>query len=370
MGYARPPMLRQLTQWLAIVLALSCMGASCGQSALAIMPGVVNNPGNRQLRRELFEFAIDEICKEMQARSVALRLRDDDPNVGRFFPTACSVQQMATENLFVQFLGHGYAWTNVTGRLGFEASAAVEYKHDFLMEGGTMYIYFRQKTTTSSKFTVLMTEQGRGTKAGNVAGLLGTDIQTIAQQVGDRVLQHELAKGFTIIRESDGSTSFARGVLPVGREPNVPFGRGDSSWPLLANERTEVHSGQRDYAGPFTVQDADDVLWLTALVEGAPAVDVLVIPKVIGDSWVQAYERQPQAGPPPGAALVELSVQAPLVVPGQAPKPFRSPLRLPRGSYYVVFDHTTTAGKTSPPAVQLDDRAALVSYAIQLGDPP
>jgi hypothetical protein len=356
---------------IVVVLALSCMGASCGQDALTILPGVANNPGNRQLRREMFEFAIDQICTEMQQRSLALKLREGDPNVGRFFPSACNVQQMATENLFVQFLGHGYAWTNVTGRMGFEASAAVEYNHDFRVHDGAMYIYFRQKTTTTSKFTVLMTEYARGTKAGNVAGLLGTSVKEIAQKVGDRILEHELAKGFTIIRESDGTVAFSRGVLPVGERPDVPFGKGESDWPVLANERTEVHAGQRDYTGPYTVEDPeDDVLWLTALVEGAPGVDVLVMPKPVGDTWIQAYERQPQAGPPPGPPVLELQIQAPAGAPGQPAKPFRAPLKLPKGSYYVVIDHSVTAGQTVPPAVQYDDRAALVSYAVQLGDPP
>lgn len=361
---------RFATAVVGIALALSCLGASCGADVLAIMPGVVNNPGNRQLRRELFEFAIGQICTEMQKRSVSLKLRDEDPNVGRFFPTACYVQQMATENIYVQFLGHGYAWTNVTGRMGFEVSAAVEYNHDFFIEDGTMYVYFRQKTTTASKFDVLMTEQGRGTKAGNVAGLLGTNVQEIGQQVGERVLQHELARGFTIVRESDGTVAFARGVLAVGQKPAAPFERGESDWPILANERTEVHAGQRDYAGPFTVNDADEVLWLTSLVEGAPGVDLLVVPKPVGDTWLQTYEREAAATPPPGPPTMEVQLTSPVLAPGQAPQPDRRPLRLPRGSYYLVFDHTAVAGHTMPPAIQYDDRAALVSYAVQLGEAP
>ena len=129
---------------------------------MALLPGVVNDPSNRTLRRELFSFAIDQLCSEMQARSLPLKLRDPDPSVGRFFPTACNVQQMPSENLFVQFLGHGYAWTNVTGRMGFEASAAVEYDHDFLMDGSTMYVYFRQIQTQSRNFQVRMVERGQG----------------------------------------------------------------------------------------------------------------------------------------------------------------------------------------------------------------
>ena len=345
------------------------MGASCGQSAIAVLPGVINDPSNRTLRRELFGFAIAELCSEMQSRSVPLKLRDPDPSIGRFFPTACNVQQMPSENLFVQLLGHGYAWTNVTGRMGFEASAAVEYDQDFLMDGSTMYVYFRQVQTQSRNFKVRMVERGEGS-SGGVAGLLGGSLQAVSQQVGERILDHQLTRGFTVIRESDGAVSFTMGVLDKGQAPLVPFQRGDSDWLLLANDRTELHLGQRDYVGPFSVADEDEVLWLTALVEGAPAVDVLVVPKAVGDTWIEAYETQQVPPPLVGTAVVEDAVQAPTGIPGRPPMLWRRPLLLPPGSYWIVFDNSGSAGRTNPAPGQLDDRAALVSYAVQLGDPP
>jgi hypothetical protein len=79
----------------------------------------------------------------MQRRGIPLRLRDEDPSIGRYFPTSCAVQFLENGNLFVQFSGHGYAFSTATGRVGFEASAGVEYDHDFLVEEGSMYIYFR-----------------------------------------------------------------------------------------------------------------------------------------------------------------------------------------------------------------------------------
>lgn len=359
--------------WLRIAvvaLGLMTLGASCGQVGIAIMPGVVNNPANRTLRREIFGFAVGELCKEMQKRSIPLKLRDADPSIGRFFPTGCGVQQMPNENLFVQFTGHGYAWTNVTGRMGFSASAAVEYEQDFLLDGSTMYVYFRQVSTQTSQFEVKMIERGQGGTLGGVAGMLGTNIQQVSQQIGDRVLQHQLARGFTVVRESSGEASFALGVLDKGATPDAPFGKGDSDWEVLANERTELHSEQRDFAGPFHLEDEDDALWLTAVVEGAPAIDILVVPKPVGDTWIQTYETQPQATPPPGTALLDIPLSAPVAAPGRPPVPYRQALRLPLGSYYIVFDNTSSAGRSLPTTHALDDRAALVSYAVQLGDPP
>jgi len=354
----------------AAALALTTLGASCGQVGVAIMPGVVNNPANRTLRREIFDFAVGELCKEMQQRSIPLKLRDADPSIGRFFPVGCGIQQMPSGNLFVQFTGHGYAWTNVTGRMGFEASAAVEYGQDFLLDGSTMYVYFRQVSTQTSQFQVKMVERSQGGALGGVAGMLGTNIQQVSQQIGDRVLQHQLARGFTVVRESDGETSFSLGVLDKGAAPDAPFAKGDSDWEVLANARTELHAEQRDFAGPFHLEDEDDALWLTALVEGAPAIDILVVPKSLGDTWIQTYETQPQTTPPPGAALIDIPLSSPVAGPGRPPVPYRQALRLPVGSYYVVFDNTSSAGKTPPTSQALDDRAALVSYAVQLGDPP
>ena len=38
------------------------------------------------------------------------------------------------------------------------------------------------------------------------------------------------------------------------------------------------------------------------------------------------------------------------------------------GTYYLVFDNTPTAGQVAPPVTAFDDRAAVVSYLIQIGD--
>ncbi len=354
-----------------VVIGLGSIGASCGQSLVAVMPGVINDPANRSLRRALFSFATGELCSELQKRSIPLKLRDADPVIGRFYPTACAVQELENGNLFAQLLGHGYGWSNVTGRLGFEANAAIEYDHDFIMDGSRMVVYFRQKQTQSSDLKVLMVESsGQGGIAAVATGVLGTTIQAASQQIGNRILQHQLARGFTVVRESDGSVSFSLGVVEPGQMPKAPFGLGESDWLVLANERTELHQDQRDFAGPFTIADGDEALYLTALVEGAPAVDVVVVEKPVGDVWIRAHERQAGAGPPPSPPVFDDVIQASPPIPGRPPQLWRRMLRLRAGTYYVVFDHTATAGRTQPAAQAGDDRAALVSYAIQLGDAP
>ena len=134
---------RALRHLAVIAFALSFVGASCGQAALAIMPGVLNDPGNLSLRRAILAFGTSSICSEMLRRSVPLRMHEEEPSMGRFFPASCFAQTLQNGNLLVQFSGTGYLWTNVTKRLTFEASSSVEYQQDFLMDVSTLYAYFR-----------------------------------------------------------------------------------------------------------------------------------------------------------------------------------------------------------------------------------
>ena len=45
-------------------------------------------------------------------------------------------------------------------------------------------------------------------------------------------------------------------------------------------------------------------------------------------------------------------------------------LPVAKGRYYLVIDNTATAGRIAPPPNLFDDRAALVNYAVELGDAP
>jgi hypothetical protein len=343
---------------LAFLLA-STLGASCGQTTLAIMPGIVNDPQNLSLRRSVLAFATDTMCDEMRSRSVPLVLHEGDPAIGRFYVLACHTQELVNKNLFVQFSGYGYAWTTLTKRVGFEASAAVELDLDFQLDDDDMYVYFRQRSTTAAEWKPLAVEQP---VAGAVLGMPTQTGQTLAEVLGPQLLRKELSKGFTVIRDDNGRVSFSPGLLPKGKRPTVPFEQRGGERELLTNERIEVHEGQRDFAGPFEVLSEDDALYLTLLVEGAPGIDALVVPRGLGDQWAQAYVRETSPSPPPGVPVLDEPVPG-----GQL---FQRMLRLAPGQYYVVLDHTTTAGRTAPPGRAFDDRSAHVSLAVERGSPP
>jgi hypothetical protein len=344
---------------LSLAFCFSFVGASCGQKSLTIMPGVLNHPGNHSLRRALFSYAQGQICKETQKRSVPIKLRTDDPATGRFFPTSCSAQALANENLFLQFGGYGYAWSNLTKRVSFDAGGAVEYQHDFLMDGSTMYVYFRQKSTSANSFTTRLVEQ----TPTSLPGMPGGSTQSFLDAVGAQILKNELARGFTVIRDPDGRVDFGLGVVEKGKRPASPYRIEPGTGRLvLANERSEVHQGQREHAGPFEVTGKGKALHLSVAIDGAPAIDVLVMHRGQGEAWLTQYTTTVAPGPPPAPPVLDEAVTAGMV--------WRRAVPLPAGQYYVVFDNTAAAGRTAPAGQGNDDRAALVSYAVEFGDAP
>jgi len=340
---------------LAIAFSLSFLGASCGQRALAILPGVVNDPQNLSLRREILSFGTSRMCSEVQKRSLPLRLNTDDPITGRFFPGACMAQELANKNMLIQFGGRGYAWTNLTKRLSFEASGAVEFDTDFLMDGATMYIYFRPKATTAATFNTLLVEEPQAASIGGmqVAG------SNLANSIGEQIVRSAIEKGFTVIRSSDGSVEFGLGIVEKGGHPTSPYRIDDSGLTVLANDRAEVHQNQRDYIGPIDIPKGAE-LNLTLHVDGAQAVDLIMVPRSLGETWLQQYMTQIAVTPPPSLPFVDEPVLAGAII--------RRKISLQPGQYYLVLDNTAVAGRSAPPGYAHDDRAALVSYAIALDD--
>jgi hypothetical protein len=323
------------------------------------MPGVVNNPANMSLRRGIFGFAQSQICTELKKRSVPLQLRHEEPTTGRFFANSCATQVLANGNIFVQFGGYGYAWTNLTKRITFDANAAIEYQHDFFMHDSSMYVYFREKAMTATTFTTRLVEQMPQAPA---VGLPGGSPQAFLDLVGGEVLRKELVKGFTIIRDNDGHIDFGVGIVEKGQRPSSPYSRADNGRLVLANERIEVHQNQRDYVGPFEVKESKQALSLSVAIDGAQNVDVMVVHRGIGEAWLVNYTSQLTLGPPPAPPVLDEPVSTGMV--------WRRTLPLPVGEYYVVFDNSSAAGRSAPPIVVGDDRAVLVNYAVEIGPAP
>ncbi|MCC6214588.1 MAG: hypothetical protein IT376_06950 [Polyangiaceae bacterium] len=352
----------------AIAVAVAAIGAltgcpsreAVGASALTVLgAGVVNDPRNKSLRFDVLKFGLERFCAEMQRAGAAVKLADDQPVIGRFFADGCSQQVLddpKRQSIVVQFSGKGYAWTNVSRRLGFTSAGLLELKPDFKVHDGAMYVYFRPKQVDAASFERRVVESAFATAGAAAAGV---DFD----RVGRRILAGQLARGFTVIRIDDsGETDFGLGIIPVGERPFRPFRVERSEHRTVANDRTEVHSQQQDYIGAFEIEDDDQAVYLNLVLEGAPTVDVLVVQKAMGDMMLERYVTE--AGP---AKLPAAPFLDDVLAQGQ---PFRRYVPLPKGQYYLVLDHSQAAGRSQPPQGQRDDRAARVDYLVQVGDAP
>jgi hypothetical protein len=350
-----------LAALVALAFATGCpKQETLGIGAMGILgKGVINDPKNKSLRFDLLKFGLDQFCREMRERGAPLKLRDGEPVLGRFFADGCNSQVIDEEtrkSFVVQYSGIGYAWTNLTQRLGFTSAGVIEYAPDFQLQDGAMYVYFRPRNVASASFQTTIVESALAR-----TGLAVTGVNP--DQLGRDIVDGQLRRGFTVIRySSNGETDFGLGYIPAGKRPFRPFIVESEDKVTLDDDRTEVHSGQQDFIGGFVVPDDDRALYLTMQVDGAPAVDVFLVAKSDGDRVVDHFART--AGP-------SLLLAPPLLdetVPAGAP--WKRTVPIPKGNYMLVVDHSAALGRVAPPAVAGDDRAARVDYVVELGDRP
>src|SRR5688572_29073991 len=325
-------------------------------SSMAILgSGVVNDPANRSLRFDMLKFGLDQFCQEMLKGGAPLKLADDQPVTGRFFASSCQSQILDEEtrkSFIVQFQGKGYVWGNPVGRVGFTAAGLVEYSTDFQRHEDALYVYFRPRLVDATAFQPVMVESGAAQAALTAFGVNPAEL-------GKRVVDGQLRRGFTVIRWSErGDTDFGMGVIELGERPLHPYQVATEDKRVLYNERTELRPGQQDYVGAFVVEDDDQAVYVTLSVDGVPAVDALVVPQAVGDTLVDAYVKTPGAQPLKGLALLDEAVSM-----GSLSK--RS-VAVPPGGYYLLIDHSERAGRTTPSGAS----AAKVDYLVLTGDVP
>jgi hypothetical protein len=347
-----------LSLYLGLTLPACGSRESMGDGSLRVLgAGVVNDPANKSLRFDMLKFGLDRFCDEMKQAGAALKLTDQEPVLGRFFAESCSSQVIddeARKSFVVQYTGKGYAWTNVTGKLGFTSRGLVEYAPDFQLSDGALYVYFRPKAVDAAAFQLVSLDSAVA-QAGiaAAAGTLSPD------EIGRHVLDSQLHRGFTVIRYgNDGRTDFGLGFIPKGQKPYKPFDITTTKR-VLVNERTEVHMQGQDFIGPLDVTDDDSALFVTAEVDGAENVDYQIVSKQLGDLMLDRYVRT--AGPCPLLGAPAFDASASRSARTQQPVP------LPVGQYFLVLDNSSVLGRSQPPAGAAGDNAARVDYAVMLG---
>ncbi len=331
-----------------LVLAVAGVGCPCLRGPINASPA---------LRWWLFSnFGAQRICPEMLKHSAPLRLAPGSNAIGRFFPEQCqSTVNDAAQTVTLNFAGSGLAWTPIGGRVGFQVSAAIEYRMDFYMAEDAVYVWARPaRTLAGPEFKVLSVEY----KVVNWAatGPAGYMVNTF----GTQIVSNQLAGGFTVVHTDDGD-EFALGQLQPPQRPPKPFATSEGRF-VFANETTEVHSEQIDFLGPFEVAHGDQALYLRFFVNG-PALDALVLYRGNGDLWRNGLQLGNALGPPPQPPISTFPL-----LPGQET---RQRLPLPPGQYYVVLDNSSRVGSTNPPWSPLGvvgGNTATVSYVAELGE--
>jgi hypothetical protein len=332
---------------------------SLGASSVTILgPGVINDPKNKSLRFDILKFGLKSFCNEMLTRGAALKLSDDHPVMGRFLSRDCQsdvIDDDSKRTFMVKFSGLGYAWTNVTGRLGFEVMGSVELLPDFQVANDqSMYVYFRPRRVEITQMKIVLVESAL---ARGAAALAGAD----PDRIGREILEAQLAQGFTVIRTNQtGQIEYGMGLVPLGQHPFHPF-NVVSDQPILANDRTEVHNGQQEFLGGFLVEGNGKALSIVLAVDGAPSINMAVVTASAGLQLFESYVHNRGT-----AALVEPPRYVQNVGYGSL---WKQTVPVPAGTYTVLLDHATGTGTQAPASVG-DDRAAKVDYLIQLVDAP
>jgi hypothetical protein len=293
----------------------------------------------------------------MLDRSAPLRLQQGGNIVGRYFPTACrAVVNDGTQTVTLHFGGSGYAWTPVAARVGFTAEASVEYRMDFWMGETAVYVWARTaRILRGPEFNVSSVENKV------VDWATRTPVGYIANMFGGQIMSDQLTSGFTVVRTDEGD-EFSLGILQPPQRPPKPFGVGGVRRLMFANEVAEIHSGEVDFLGPFTVTSTDQLLMMRMMIQQGPAVEGLVVTRSNGDIWRQGLELGTPLGPPPQPAITGFPIQA-----GAEQ---RQAVRLQPGQYYVVIDNSAQVGQVNPPwnpISSLGGSVTVMAYTVELG---
>jgi len=332
-------------------------GFSCSPNSVCKLAGPINDPSNRTLRRSIMSFGLGQFCQQMVVRNAPLKLAPDASVIGRFYPQHCIQQVLDNGDLWVHLDGIGYAFINPARRIGFGSGATIQYNQDFkCAEDNSIYAYFDTRSVAQSAFDLRSIEQP-------VANLVQGWIKPFADSFGQQMVSGKVAQGFTVIQGDDGSVDFDLGHLPLATRPVHPMQLHGNNRQLWESQRTEVHVGERDYVGPIVVPDSNRAIYLTMQLDGQSAVGVLLVTKAEGDASLDGYVRGV-----PAAVVTNTPRFSDQVVYAAS---YQRAVPVPAGMYYLVIDNTTPPGSNRPALpLGLIDGAAVVSYAIQIGDAP
>ena len=195
-----------------------------------------------------------------------------------------------------------------------------------------MYIYFRPRNVCH-----VVELPVAASSRNQLASVINSMSANLGDTFGKQLLvASQLNQGFTVIRDANGGTDFAIGIIEVGKRPQ---------------HAVDVHGGDRvtwgERSGPGAPerarlsrtdrgdQSSGRAIWLTASLTGAPTLGVLLLRKDVGDASLQLYYDYPQIGPLAGAPLAQMMLPS-----GSQQAPHAFPVD--PGQYYLVLSSNTS----------------------------
>ncbi len=202
-----------------------------------------------ELRWWLFaNFGANHICPEMVKTNAPLRLAPNTPVIGRFFPNQCTAHVSDDRRtVTISFAGTGYAWTPLAQRIGFSASATVEYQMDFRMEDDAIYVWGRPfRIVHQPNFQVGSIENPLFEAARR------SPVGYLSSTFGSQVLQSRLGDGFTVVRTNQRD-AFALGINEPPAPPNGRGGGGPAG-PATTRVRSSTVTPSNSMIAPWFVR--------------------------------------------------------------------------------------------------------------------
>ena len=329
------------------------MALSFSFSGCACLNNTINSDDSA--RWWLFShFGASKICPEMQKRGVPLKMSQLGPSsVGRFFPQDCQVSvDEQHHTISMQATGTGYVVLPFTRRVGFYCGIQVEYRPDFHVTDSSLYVWGQfNRLLAPPDLRVL------GVENQLVSLATRTPIGDVATVIGQGLVESEIGRGFTVVRQ-EGGDDFTLGHLDPPAMPPRAFKPGKGHQ-MLANDTVTIAPASRDYLGPLEVTAKGAAFYLHTRLTGQPLVWA-VVDRATGDQWRIPYQAGQPLGPAPG----------PIITYGQiAPGESQQKIPIPPGQYYVVVENQA-APPAAPPGVALPFAAANgeLLYSIEIGD--
>lgn len=342
----------RVSRWLTCFSLLMTSGCAWFRSTVNDSPS---------LRWWLFSnFGAQQVCPRVLSSGAPLRMDANGPIIGRFFPNDCHQRvDDARQTMTLAFSGTGFAWTPIAGRVGFRASAVVEYRMDFRMESDALYVW---GVPTGNNLVPPQFQLG-GVENRVVNWAAQGPGGYLAANFGGQILSSRLGEGFTAIRGESGD-EFTLGRLTPPQRPPKPYALSGADRLSLANEFAEVRIGQIDLAGPFEVTEDNQAFFIRARVEG-PQVEAFLYPKYAIDPWREALQTGAPLAPPPILPVASFPLPAGMET--------LQTIRVMAGQYVMLIDHSNKLGQVNPPfnlLGMIGSGAARISYAVELGKAP